>query len=597
MSNNLKRAVHKIGSTFNKVETVLYGDLGVERGGSRIVKVTGREGFVYVRLRSSRSELITAFNDQVDLQYGLPVELVRRGSRYIITGVNRERYAEWDAELSSISRHAKTHTFDKDNGVFGNDAVFISGYQFLPHLVTPFPSEAATNVFIYPYVDFYNGRWSYYGNTGTQSLIQFKPMSGTSLVLISMDSVSGNPAYLATTGSFIPLSVTGTAQIVSYLSNSIPETYIPVGVVRLTPETQTLDWRNIHDVRQHISHQRTGTSSGGNSLNIQDEGMTLGTPGTINFVGSPISVTVSGSVARVFVTGSSGGTWGSITGTLSDQTDLQNALDDKEDVVNKVTSMTGNTTSNIVYLTAKAIYDWAVGLFSQIGHTHAASAIASGIINTARLGSGTASSSTILYGDQTYKSAPTAETNTNNIYRCNSAFASGWTGTVNGAPSGANVTVTTSTGNIASITPNGTNLANMRLFNTTRGNYALISSVSGAVVTLTASAPAGWANGDSLTVISTTVNSGDGRNWVELEVTSGVTANQIFLEMNWTNTTSGKQCAAAPVETFSFAKAMFLTSAGQAVIVCEPMATNGAFAISWQDSASSIILKYKGFLR
>jgi len=34
-----------------------------------------------------------------------------------------------------------------------------------------------------------------------------------------------------------------------------------------------------------------------------------------------------------------------------------------EDVDNKATTMTGNTTSNIVYLTAKAIYDWAVGLF------------------------------------------------------------------------------------------------------------------------------------------------------------------------------------------------------------------------------------------
>ena len=33
-----------------------------------------------------------------------------------------------------------------------------------------------------------------------------------------------------------------------------------------------------------------------------------------------------------------------------------------EDVANKATTMTGNTTSNIVYLTAKAIYDWGIGL-------------------------------------------------------------------------------------------------------------------------------------------------------------------------------------------------------------------------------------------
>lgn len=34
-----------------------------------------------------------------------------------------------------------------------------------------------------------------------------------------------------------------------------------------------------------------------------------------------------------------------------------------ENAVNKVTTMSGNTTSNIVYLSAKAIYDWAVALF------------------------------------------------------------------------------------------------------------------------------------------------------------------------------------------------------------------------------------------
>ena len=35
----------------------------------------------------------------------------------------------------------------------------------------------------------------------------------------------------------------------------------------------------------------------------------------------------------------------------------------KEDVANKATTMSWNITSNIIYLTAKAIYDWATGLF------------------------------------------------------------------------------------------------------------------------------------------------------------------------------------------------------------------------------------------
>jgi len=37
----------------------------------------------------------------------------------------------------------------------------------------------------------------------------------------------------------------------------------------------------------------------------------------------------------------------------------------KEDTANKATAMSGNITSNVVFLTAKAVYDWATGLFVQ----------------------------------------------------------------------------------------------------------------------------------------------------------------------------------------------------------------------------------------
>lgn len=58
-------------------------------------------------------------------------------------------------------------------------------------------------------------------------------------------------------------------------------------------------------------------------------------------------------------------TTGGTTKALSAQQGvvLKGLVDGKEDSVNKVTTMTGNETSNIVFLTAKAIYDWAVGLF------------------------------------------------------------------------------------------------------------------------------------------------------------------------------------------------------------------------------------------
>jgi hypothetical protein len=52
----------------------------------------------------------------------------------------------------------------------------------------------------------------------------------------------------------------------------------------------------------------------------------------------------------------------------------------------------------------------AAALFSLLGHTHAAADIASGTMATARLGSGTPSSTTFLRGDQAWAAVPDAST-------------------------------------------------------------------------------------------------------------------------------------------------------------------------------------------
>jgi len=78
----------------------------------------------------------------------------------------------------------------------------------------------------------------------------------------------------------------------------------------------------------------TGNNLGQSAIQFQDEGGNLGTAGTItiiDFVGTPVSAVRVGSKLTVTISSTGGGssTWGSITGTLSNQTDLQAALDAK----------------------------------------------------------------------------------------------------------------------------------------------------------------------------------------------------------------------------------------------------------------------------
>ncbi len=77
-----------------------------------------------------------------------------------------------------------------------------------------------------------------------------------------------------------------------------------------------------------------------------------------NTTSGEIFINVSGSATPTWTslaTGSGSAAWGAITGTLSDQTDLQTALDAKEDIVNKSDDATLADNSDTLYPTQSAV--------------------------------------------------------------------------------------------------------------------------------------------------------------------------------------------------------------------------------------------------
>lgn len=160
--------------------------------------------------------------------------------------------------------------------------------------------------------------------------------------------------------------------------------------------------------------------------------------------------------------------------------------------------------------------------------------------------------------------------NANDIFRVDNTNGSAFVGTINGSPSGATLTYSVVSGNEDALVPVSTSqLAKLRLYNTTRGDHALISNCNTGTNQLifTANVPSGWVHGDTITIASQTVT-GSGQNYVDLEITSGEFLDKTLAYV-WGvfyGASSGLFLRFHPFTAYSTSKSFYFTTQGAGVL-------------------------------
>lgn len=323
MSNRkLHKALKNQKEKTQQVILEIYGSLGIPLGGRKLTDVPDRPSYVYVRLRDNQNEVVQAFNNKVTSSYNLPVILHREGTRYVVDGVNTQRYqSNWNNSAAYLPRHGTNHSF-YDGG--GGDVTWIYSRQIMPYLIYPNSTTTGTylNMSPHTYLDI-NNQWKVVGGTGTPSILQYIPTGGNDAImgLMYLDALTGNPKLLINSGTPFSNLLTGTGDIYPYIPVPNINTQIPLAAVRLSSGTNSINWDNLYDVRQWLRVSASGSSSGGGGGGIDTigfaglaDGLAIGTGTILNVHGA--AFTRSGTVFDLNITGSAGSVTVPVSGTM-----------------------------------------------------------------------------------------------------------------------------------------------------------------------------------------------------------------------------------------------------------------------------------------
>ena len=257
----LKKALSTYDQSLEKSKQTYSGKLGLTIGGARTVEHPTRNGFVYVRIGDNISEAILAFNDKVSPVYDLPVLIQRSGNRWVLVGRDSERYSDWGTSAPFLPKHGDQHSFNREGGG-GGDTVSVFPDQFMPLLVYPSGTVGAGNMLVAPYILQKSSNFIYVGNTGTPSVLIYKPTNSQAIMgLVYLDKDTGNPGILIASGTPFAGTITGTNAIVPYLPYP-SSTQEPLYAFRLVSGTVSITWDNLYNVRQFVGGSTSTGSSG-----------------------------------------------------------------------------------------------------------------------------------------------------------------------------------------------------------------------------------------------------------------------------------------------------------------------------------------------
>lgn len=273
----------------------------------KTVKVPGRPGYHYARIRGNLNETVQAYNPVTNPIYDWPVFLEFKHNRWVVISTNYGQYITWN-ENNNVAAHGAGHLISGFDPVYITTQQIIDGVVYASsgmnlHLNAGFVNYQNNIVF----VQSQNIDMTQYLPTGTGAIWSIVRVNSYGTVSVQHDMHR----------------VEDLTQLTGFNIPAIEHGYIGLAAVKLWHGQTSIDSRpttsDIVDLRYLPDYAvgSTGStgSSGGGGHTIQSNGSALAQRTNLNFIGFTVSDDAGNNATKVEIaSGSSGGAYAETIG-------------------------------------------------------------------------------------------------------------------------------------------------------------------------------------------------------------------------------------------------------------------------------------------